>query len=151
MGQQQGLEIIAPKELAQHIKASQTLKISAIQGTPLSPPDNHKFYLMMVQDLGLSACIFYLKKYRAHFKGFILIGAKSDFPFLPCPSRQLISGLPADVIAALPLLEDWHIPHRLASLKEQPGVYHGTITQLAKLWHSHHLQPFEPLVIDEPT
>lgn len=133
MGQNKGLELILPPSFPP-LEQQQTLSISPFQGSPLPRPDKQQFCLLIVEPQGLGACLFYLKKYRAHFKGLAIIGAEADFPFFPCPSRQLIPGVPADVIAALPLLEDWGIPHRLASLKEIPGVFEGTAQDFANLW-----------------
>ncbi|UCC57166.1 MAG: dihydroorotate dehydrogenase electron transfer subunit, partial [Gammaproteobacteria bacterium] len=38
------------------------------------------------------------------------------------------------VIAAMPLLDDWGVPNRLASLQGYPGCYEGYITDLARSW-----------------
>ena len=38
------------------------------------------------------------------------------------------------VIAAMPLLEDWGVPSRLASLQGYAGCYDGYITELARSW-----------------
>jgi len=108
--------------------------ISELQGTPLPPPDKQTFNLFIFNNNEINTCLFYLKLYRTLFNGLVIIGSEDDFPFHPCPSRQLIPGMPSEVIAALPLLEDWGIPHRLASLKEQCGVYHGTAKELADKW-----------------
>ncbi len=116
--------------------STKTVSVSALQGTPLDKPSEN-FNLLTFTNETLSAGIFYLKKYRTLFKGLLFIGMDADFPFKPCPSRKLIPGIPPDVIAALPLFEDWGIAHRLASLKEQPGVFHGTAKDLAKLWLAH--------------
>ena len=43
-------------------------------------------------------------------------------------------GLPADVIACMPLLEDWGVPSRLATLAGFPGCYDGYVTDLAAEW-----------------
>lgn len=105
-----------------------------IEGTPLPPPLPSQFCLFIIPVEGLAALLFYLKKYKSRFHGIAFIDTPDSFPFAPCPSRQLIYGLPAEVIAALPLLEDWGIPHRLASLRAQPGCFHGTAEALAHEW-----------------
>jgi dihydroorotate dehydrogenase electron transfer subunit len=38
------------------------------------------------------------------------------------------------VIAAMPLLDDWGVPSRLASLQGYPGCHQGYITDLARVW-----------------
>jgi dihydroorotate dehydrogenase electron transfer subunit len=46
----------------------------------------------------------------------------------------MVPGLPDGVIACAPLLEDWGIPSRLASLQGYPGCHQGYITELAGTW-----------------
>jgi hypothetical protein len=56
---------------------------------------------------------------------------KGESPaFRPRPSRFMPTGLPHGVIAAIPLLEDWGIPSRLASPSGQPGCHDGTLDDL---------------------
>ena len=38
------------------------------------------------------------------------------------------------VIACMPLMEDWGIASRLASLQGYPGCYEGYVTDLARAW-----------------
>jgi dihydroorotate dehydrogenase electron transfer subunit len=63
-----------------------------------------------------------------------ILGSEVPFPFAARPSQHLIPGLPAPVIAAMPLLDDWGIPSRLASLQGYPGCYDGYVTDLARHW-----------------
>ena len=64
----------------------------------------------------------------------VLLGSEVPFPFRQQPSRILVPGIPDGVIAAMPLLEDWGVPCRLASLQGYPGCYDGYITELARCW-----------------
>ena len=64
----------------------------------------------------------------------VLLGSEVPFPFRQQPSRILVSGIPDGVIAAMPLLEDWGVPCRLASLQGYAGCYDGYITELARGW-----------------
>lgn len=115
------------------VQNGNTLSISSLQGEALPAPSKERFHLVQANEQALSAAIFYITKYRKQFHGLILLGAK-HFPFKPCPSRILIPGMPPEVIAALPLFEDWQIPHRLASLVLQPGCFCGTTEELAQQW-----------------
>jgi dihydroorotate dehydrogenase electron transfer subunit len=45
-----------------------------------------------------------------------------------------MDGLPPGVIAAMPLLDDWGVPNRLASLQGYPGCFQGYVTDLARHW-----------------
>jgi dihydroorotate dehydrogenase electron transfer subunit len=64
----------------------------------------------------------------------VLMGSEIPFPFRARPSTLLIPGMPAGVIAGMPLLEDWGVPSRLASLAGFPGCYEGYVTLLAEAW-----------------
>lgn len=129
-----------------------TLLVSSLQGTALAPPINEDFNLILTDEAALNAVIFYLKRFKTQFEGLVLIGGK-HFPFRPCPSRLLIPGLPNDVIAALPLFEDWRIAHRLASTHSQPGCFHGSVQDLGAYWlnHTKIAKPLKTLYIAAPS
>jgi len=65
---------------------------------------------------------------------FVVLGSEVPFPFSPRPSQFVLAGIPEGVIAAMPLLEDWGIPSRLASLQGYPGCHQGYVTDLARRW-----------------
>jgi len=67
----------------------------------------------------------------------VLMGSEVPFPFKTRPSQILVPGLPAAVIAAMPLMEDWGIASRLASLNAYPGCFEGYVTALAEHWLTH--------------
>ncbi len=64
----------------------------------------------------------------------VLMGSEIPFPFRTRPSTILMPGMPAGVIAAMPLLEEWGVPSRLASFADFPGCHHGYVTSLASIW-----------------
>jgi dihydroorotate dehydrogenase electron transfer subunit len=64
----------------------------------------------------------------------VLMGSEVPFPFQPRPSRILVPGVPDAVIAAMPLLDDWHVPSRLASQAGYAGCFDGYVTELARHW-----------------
>ena len=63
-----------------------------------------------------------------------ILGSEVPFPFQARPSQILVPGIPAGVIAAMPLLDDWGVPSRLASLQGYPGCFEGYVTELARVW-----------------
>ena len=65
---------------------------------------------------------------------FVILGSEVPFPFRARPSRFHKEGLPGEVTAAMPLLEDWGIPSRLSSLQGYPGCFEGYLTELASTW-----------------
>jgi dihydroorotate dehydrogenase electron transfer subunit len=42
--------------------------------------------------------------------------------------------MPDAVIACMPMLDEWGVPSRLASLQGYPGCYEGYVTDLAAAW-----------------
>ncbi len=65
---------------------------------------------------------------------FVILGSEVPFPFKVQPSQHLINGLEPDVIGTMPLMEDWGIACRLASLQGYPGCFDGYVTDLAHAW-----------------
>lgn len=126
--------------------STSTISISEPKGTVLPPPS--EFTLLVVDVKSLYACLFYLKQHRKHFKGIVFIGTENVFPFYPAPSRQMIPTLSGDIIASLPLLEDWGIPNRLASKVDMPGCFLGTHEELADNWLTRwvSVMPFSPYI-----
>lgn len=64
----------------------------------------------------------------------VILGSEVPFPFKPRPSQILVPGLPPEVIACMPLLEDWGIPSRLCSLQDFAGCHQGYVTDLVRAW-----------------
>jgi len=81
----------------------------------------------------------------ARWQPLVLMGSEIPFPFRARPSTMLIPAMPAGVIAGMPLLEDWGVPSRLASLAGFPGCYEGYVTALAEVW----LATLEPQALAE--
>lgn len=81
----------------------------------------------------------------ARWQPLVLMGSEIPFPFRARPSTMLIPAMPAGVIAGMPLLEDWGVPSRLASLAGFPGCYEGYVTALAEVW----LAALEPQALAE--
>ena len=81
----------------------------------------------------------------ARWQPLVLMGSEIPFPFRARPSTLLIPAMPAGVIAGMPLLEDWGMPSRLASLAGFPGCYEGYVTALAEVW----LATLEPQALAE--
>jgi dihydroorotate dehydrogenase electron transfer subunit len=73
-------------------------------------------------------------RYDRRFRPFAILGSEVPFPFQARPSQHLVPGLPPEVIACMPLLDDWGIPCRLASLHGYPGCFEGYVTDLARKW-----------------
>lgn len=93
--------------------------------------------LLLGGDGGLAALVFLtarLRTRRPRVKPLVLLHTATGFPFQPEPSRIMVPGLPPWVIAAMPLLEDWGVPSRLASAQELPGCFDRDPATLARHW-----------------
>lgn len=75
-----------------------------------------------------------LREVKGAYQPFVIMGSEVPFPFKAEPSKFMVPGMPADVIAAMPLMEEWEIPSRLASLQGYPGCFQGYVTDLARAW-----------------
>jgi len=74
------------------------------------------------------------KNFRAPWQPLVLMGSEIPFPFAARPSTILVPGIPDGVIAAMPLLDIWGIPSRLASRSGFAGCHEGFVTELACAW-----------------
>lgn len=93
--------------------------------------------LLIGGGVGIPPMIFlaeHMRRARPAVEPFVLMGSEVPFPFRAAPSRILVPGVPAAVTAAMPLLEDWGIPSRLASLQGYAGCFEGYVTDLARAW-----------------
>jgi dihydroorotate dehydrogenase electron transfer subunit len=92
--------------------------------------------LLLGGGVGIPPMVFLAERLRRdrHWQPLVMMGSEVPFPFTARPSRFLLPGMPDAVIAGMPLLEDWDVPSRLASLQGYPGCYEGYITGLARHW-----------------
>jgi dihydroorotate dehydrogenase electron transfer subunit len=68
------------------------------------------------------------------WKPLVLMGSEIPFPFRVRPSTILLPGMPDAAIGCMPLLDEWGVPSRLASLAGFPGCHDGYVTDLARVW-----------------
>ena len=76
-----------------------------------------------------------LKDRAQEHSALVLMGSEIPFPFTPVDSENDVAGVGDDTRAAMPLLETWGIPSRLASLSDFDGTHRGYVPDLAR----HHL------------
>ena len=74
------------------------------------------------------------REQKTNHEPFVILGSEVPFPFTTKPSEIMVPGIPDGVIAAMPLLDEWNIPSRLASLQGYAGAYEGYVTDLARHW-----------------
>ena len=64
----------------------------------------------------------------------VIMGSEIPFPFEAEVSAIDTPWADDEVNATMPLLENWGIPTRLASLSDFSGTYRGYVTDLARVW-----------------
>src|SRR5579859_3685046 len=89
--------------------------------------------LVIGEGAGIGPAIHFAERNRAK-RLLVLLGSETPFPFRPRPSVIVVPGIPAGVIACMPLLEEWGIASRLASTLDLPGCFDGSVTALAEAW-----------------
>ncbi len=105
-------------------------------GVPFKPSPDRPRPLLIGGGVGMPPMVFVAESLRdrPEFNPFVILGSEVPFPFPSRPSQILVPGIPAEVIGCMPLLDDWGIPSRLASLQGYPGCFEGYVTDLARAW-----------------
>lgn len=127
-----GLEQLAKK------KPGACLSVLGPIGNGFTPHADRPRTLLLGGGVGIPPMVFLaeslLARTDAEWRPLVFMGSEIPFPFRARPSTIVVTGIPDGVIACMPLLDEWSIPSRLASLKDFPGCYHGYVTQLADAW-----------------
>ncbi len=105
-------------------------------GTPFQTHALRTRPLLLGGGVGIPPMVFIADSLRAEksYRPFVIMGSEVPFPFNARPSQMVVPGMPDGVIACMPLLEDWGIPSRLASLQGYAGCFEGYVTDLARAW-----------------
>jgi dihydroorotate dehydrogenase electron transfer subunit len=121
--------------LAQRVRGEAISLLGPI-GKPFSPDPQRPRALLLGGGVGMPPMVFLAEhlKQLGGFNPLVLLGSEAPFPFAQRPSQIMIPGIPEGVIGCMPLLEDWGVPSRLASLRDYPGCFEGYITDLARRW-----------------
>ncbi len=114
-------------------KSGERLSVMGPIGQPFIV--KQRYPLLIGGGVGMPPMIFLAESLRDQVQQpLVILGSEVPFPFQPAPSRIMIPGIAPGVIASMPLLEDWNIPSRLASLQDMPGTHQGYVTDLARQW-----------------
>jgi len=118
-------------------KKDDVLSVMGPIGIPFMSQLQHSRPLLIGGGVGIPPMVFLaetLRKVTGAYDPFVIMGSEVPFPFTPQPSKMMLPGVPNDVIAAMPLMDDWGIASRLASLQGYAGCFDGYVTDLARTW-----------------
>jgi hypothetical protein len=115
------------------------LRNARMTGSALQPDSEHTQIALVSADNALACSIFAAERLRADSRYRLAVFAQFEdtVPFRPAPSQILMPAAPPAAIAAIPLLDSWNIPSRMASPAGQNGFYQGDIRGLLGYWWEH--------------
>jgi len=115
----------------------ETLDMMGPIGVPFELHADKPRPLLIGGGVGLPPMVFIadtISKFKKQFTPFVVMGSEVPFPFQMQESNLAVTGIPDDINAAMPLLEEWNIASRLCSLQNYKGCFQGYVTDLARLW-----------------
>ena len=127
----EGTALLAQRQIGER------LSILGPIGRPFELHADRSRPLLIGGGVGMPPMVFVadtLRQQQPEFSPFVILGSEVPFPFAARPSEFMIPGIPAGVVATMPLMEDWHIPCRLTSTQGYAGCFEGYVTDLARLW-----------------
>lgn len=127
-----GLGLLARKRPGERISSLGPI------GNGFVPHPQRPRTLLVGGGVGIPPMVFLAETLRsrsdARWSPLVLMGSEVPFPFRTRPSTILVPGMPEGAIASMPMLEEWGIPSRLASLAGYPGCHEAYVTDLAAIW-----------------
>ena len=127
-----GLELLARKRPGDRLSCLGPI------GRGFVPHAQRPRALLVGGGVGIPPMVFLAETLRerrdADWRPLVLMGSEVPFPFRARPSTILAPGMPTGTIACMPMLDEWGVPSRLASLAGFPGCYEGYVTDLASAW-----------------
>ena len=120
-----------------HKHPGDTMSLLGPIGRGFEPSPERPRPLLIGGGVGIPPMIFLAEAlWRDHrdWQALVLMGSEIPFPFEPMPSEIVTEWLQEKAMHAMPLLEDWRIPSRLASGAGLPGAYRGNVAELARIW-----------------
>jgi dihydroorotate dehydrogenase electron transfer subunit len=127
-----GLEALSKQPLGA------TVSVMGPIGKGFTPCTERPRTLLVGGGVGIPPMVFLAESLKARtdarWQPLVLMGSEIPFPFRTRPSTIVVPGIPAEAIACMPLLDDWGVPSRLATLAGFPGCFDGYVTDLAAAW-----------------
>jgi dihydroorotate dehydrogenase electron transfer subunit len=117
-------------------KAGEQLSMLGPIGRPFQPDPERSRPLLIGGGVGMPPMVFLADVMRqdSALEPFVILGSEVPFPFQVQTATLPLQGIPAKASGAMPLLEQWGVPNRLASLQDMEGCFRGFVTDLARQW-----------------
>lgn len=118
-------------------RPGERLSVLGPLGRPFRPSPGRRRPLLIGGGVGIPPMVFLADRLRRRgeaYAPFAVLGSEVPFPFTARPSQFMVPGIPPEATAAMPLLEDWGVPSRLASGQGYAGCLEGRVTDLARPW-----------------
>ena len=114
-------------------------KVSVIGpiGQGFTPNPERPRSLLIGGGVGIPPMVFLAETLREdnhNWQPLVIMGSEIPFPFESIKSNIATPWIADDINQTMPLLEDWKIPTRLASLQGYDGCFDGYVTDLAIEW-----------------
>lgn len=129
----EGLQLLSEK------KPGDTISILGPIGQPFRLSRERPIALLIGGGVGIPPMIFIADCMRQHpnsWAPLAIFGAEIPFPFTPQKSTIATPWASDTVTSTMPLLEEWGITCRLATLAGFQGCFDGYVTDLAEQWLS---------------
>lgn len=127
----QGTRLLSKRNIGE------SLDILGPIGVPFQLHAEHPRPLLIGGGVGLPPMVFVaetIAQFKKQFKPLVILGSEVPFPFTSEVSQLDVAGVPDNINATMPLLEEKQIATRLCSLQNYTGCYQGYVTDLARLW-----------------
>ncbi len=114
-----------------------TVSIIGPVGQGFEPFPERRLPLLIGGGVGIPPMVFLAEMLKNDYPGcrpLVIMGSEIPFPFELSQSKLVTPWLAKNVNSTMPLLEDWGIPTRLASLQNYDGCFDGYVTDLARDW-----------------
>jgi dihydroorotate dehydrogenase electron transfer subunit len=120
-----------------HKKPGDQMSLVGPIGKGFQPSTSRPRGLLIGGGVGIPPMIFLAEHLQADsfdWQTLVLMGSEIPFPFEIGASVIATEWLGKEFVAAMPLMESWRIPSRLASLVAGNGVFRGFVSELARKW-----------------
>lgn len=127
----QGLRLLSQKN------PGDTVSLLGPIGKPFVVAPERPHALLIGGGVGIPPMVYiadYLRQQGGAWKPLAILGSEIPFPFALAASKLATPWLDANINSAMPLLENWGIPSRLATLAGYEGCFNGYVTDLADTW-----------------